>query len=178
MRKITVKKIGEKTIELLEEIYNFTDAFIFSAHSTKLFKENLRRNKINPIRIFDRLHKLENTGYIEIKKDQNNFSVELTHKGKIKLLENSSNNKIDGKWRMISFDIPEEMKNQRNQFRSAIKRIGFRQVQKSLWACPFIKTDEIEKVIKFYELKDYVAYLVVEKSDINSFLKELFAEYF
>lgn len=178
MNRNTVKKIGEKTLELLENIYNFADAFIYSANSTKLFKENLRQNQINPIRIFDRLHKLEKTGYIKINKKQNNFSIELTQKGEIKLLEKNSNNKIDGKWRMLSFDIPEDMKNQRNQFRSAIKRIGFRQVQKSLWACPFVKTDKIEKVIKFYKLKDYTAYLIVEKSDIELFLKELFKEHF
>lgn len=127
-------------------------------------------------RFFEYLRRLEKRGYVKIKIRDKSCSVRLTKKGEIKLIENNKDNIIDGKWRMISFDIPEKLKNRRNLFRSAIKRIGFRQVQKSLWACPFIKADKIEKIINYYKVKKFVCYLIVEKTDIDYYLKELFSD--
>lgn len=92
------------------------------------------------------------------------------------MLEDPNEKRIDGKWRMLSFDVPEKLKTKRNSFRSAIKRIGFRQVQKSLWACPFVKADKIELAVKKYRLEKYVAYLIVSKTDIESYLKVLFQD--
>lgn len=181
LSKKTRQKFGRITNNLLEvlvDFYDLTDAFLWSCRSTKLFHQRLRENRIAREKIFDRLGYLEKQGYINYKKSGNNLSIRLTKKGQIKLLENSNQQKIDGRWRMISFDIPEEFRARRNRFRRAIKRIGFRQVQKSLWASPFVKADQIEKAIKYYKVKKYVAYLIVEKSDIESYLKKLFSEYF
>lgn len=179
--KKTKRKFGEITNELLEmldDFFDFADAFLWSCRSTKLFHQRLRENRIAREKIFDKLGYLEKQGYIDYKKTEENLSIRLTKKGQIKLLENSNQQKIDGKWRMLSFDIPEKFRARRNRFRRAIKRIGFRQVQKSLWASPFVKADQIEKAIKYYKVKKFVAYLIVEKSDIESYLKKLFREYF
>jgi len=132
-------------------------------------------------RLFDYLKNLNNSDYIEIKtktdKKKNKFySVKLTNKGRLKLLENSNEQKIDGKWRLLSFDIPEELKSQRNSFRCAIKRIGLRQVQKSLWACPFSKADKVALAVEHYKLDQYVAYFIISKTDIESHLKLLFQD--
>lgn len=172
--KRVIKNLSLGILEILDELFDIADAFIFSANSTKLFHERLRENKIERGKLARQLSYLKNQGYIEYSRVQNQISVKLTLKGKIKLLENSDDQKTDGKWRMLSFDIPERIRKTRNQFRSAIKRVGFRQVQLSLWACPFIKADQIIKIIEYYKVEKYVAYLIVEKTDIEEHLKKIF----
>lgn len=172
--KRVVKNLSLEILEILDDLFDIADAFIFSAHSTRLFHERLRENRIERGKIARQLNYLKNQGYIEYSRKQNQVSVKLTLKGEIKLLENSNEQKIDGKWRMLSFDVPERIRKIRDQFRSAIKRIGFRQVQLSLWACPFVKADKITKIIEFYKVEKYVAYLIVEKTDIEGHLRKIF----
>ncbi len=174
--KKKIKAVSVVILEILEDLADLNNAFLLSAGSTRLFHQKLRENMITKDRASDQLEYLERIGYIERVKEKKSYSVKLTLKGKIKLLENSTERKTDGKWRMISFDIPEELRNNRNRFRSAIKRIGFRQVQQSLWACPFTKADQIEKIINYYEVNDYVAYLIIEKTDIEKYLRKIFKD--
>ena len=174
--KKKIKAVSVVLLDILENLADVGDAFIFSARSTKLFHQKLRENRIARDRVSNQLEYLERVGYIERVRDKKTHSVKLTLKGKIKLLENSDERKIDGRWRMISFDIPEELRNNRNRFRSALKRICFRQVQQSLWTCPFVKADQIEKIIYYYKVSDYVAYLIVEKTDIEKYLQKIFKD--
>ena len=174
--KKIVKNLSLTVLEILGGLADVTDAFIFSARSTKLFNQRLKQNRIEREKISRQLIYLRNRGYIEYSREKKYTSVKLTLKGKIKLLENSNENKIDGKWRMLSFDIPEEIRRTRNQFRCAIKRIGFRQVQQSLWACPFVRSDQISKIIDYYKVNKYVAYLIVEKTDIEDHLCKIFED--
>jgi len=174
--KQVVKNLSLEILEILDDLVDVADAFIFSANSTKLFYKKLRENKIEREKVSRQFNYLKTQGYIEYSKESKQVSVRLTLKGKIKLLENSDDEKRDGTWRMLSFDIQEEIRKTRNQFRSAIKRIGFRQVQQSLWACPFVKADQIEKIINYYQVEKYVAYLIVEKTDIKDYLHKIFED--
>lgn len=172
------KKFGRITLEILvflEELFNVADAFISSSYSTRLFHQKLRENEMEEGYFQHKLRQLEKSGYVEVKKDENkNLSVRLTIKGKIKMLENIPDNTRDGRWRLLSFDIPEKERQKRDLFRAAIKRTGFKQVQKSLWACPYVKADKVELAISYYKVKKYVAYLIVEKSNIQTHLINLF----
>lgn len=172
------KKFGRITLKILiflEELFDFADAFVSSSYSTRLFHQKLRENDLKIGYFSQKLYQLEKSGYVKVKRDeQKNLSVKLTTKGKIKILENASDNTRDGRWRLLSFDIPEKERQKRDLFRSAIKRIGFKQVQKSLWACPYVEADKIELAIDYYKVKKYVAYLIVEKSNIQLHLTNLF----
>lgn len=177
MQKRTKRKIGEITLNLLEQISVMTEGVAYAFLDQKKVKRLLKfGGKMESERFFDYLRGLKKPGYIEFKREKNILSIRLTNKGQIKLLENSKDNQIDGRWRFISFDIPEELRTKRNLFRSSIKRIGFRQVQQSLWACPFSRADKIEKIIDYYELNMYVAYFIVERCDIENHLKTLFKD--
>jgi DNA-binding transcriptional regulator PaaX len=177
MRKRKQRKIGEITLNLLEQIATMTEGVAYSFLDHKKIKRLLKYGgKMESERLFDYLRGLKKSGYIEFKREKNNLSIRLTNKGHIKLIENARDNKIDGHWRLISFDIPEELRTKRNLFRSSIRRIGFRQVQQSLWACPFSRADKIEQIIDYYELNMYVAYFIVEKCDIENHLKTLFKD--
>ncbi|PIZ27612.1 hypothetical protein COY45_01535 [Candidatus Berkelbacteria bacterium CG_4_10_14_0_8_um_filter_42_34] len=115
---------------------------------------------------------MERRKYIKI--NRKNDSVVLTNKGKIKLLENSDENTTDGKWRMLSWDIPEDYKVKRQLLCRSIKRIGYKKVQKSLWACPFAKADQVNLIIEELKLQKYIAYLRVDRTDIEKHLYRLF----
>lgn len=167
--------MGQITISILEAIAHSAEVLTRSFIDQKGLRQKLKYGGLlESERLFDHLKRMNEVGYIDLRKKQNKISIKLTQKGRIKLLENSKENKIDGKWRIISYDIPEKLKNKRNNFRGSLKRIGFKQVQKSLWACPFIKADKIEESIRYYGVHKYVAYLVVEKTDISKYLKKLF----
>ncbi len=169
--KINIDKVKKISLEILKEISKFSDEMVELITFDDI-KHNLYYMEGDPRRISVNIRSLEQRGFIQI--DRNSNSVELTNKGKIKLLEDSNNKSIDGKWRMISFDIPENYKNKRNQLRRSIKRIGYKQVQKSLWACPFVRADEVNLIIKELQIDKYVAYLRVDKTDIKTHLKKLF----
>lgn len=165
------KKISRDVgIFILEMLINAPLGLAHAFLDSKGLYERIELEGFFVDRYYDRLKDLEKRGYITI----TNNSIKITKKGKIHHLEKSNNRTKDGKWRILSWDIPESMKLQRNQFRRSIKRIGYRQVQKSLWACPFVKAGEIDQVIDGYGIRKYVAYFVVEKTDIQDHLQKLF----
>src|SRR3989338_4923411 len=52
----------------------------------------------------------------------------------------------DGKWRLLTFDIPEEMQNLRYYFRKRLKEIGFYHFQRSVFVIPYPCVSEIDKI--------------------------------
>lgn len=178
--RIDKEKIKNKTVQILEEIIKFAseiDEFVEPLTYSGL-KRRCYYMEGDPRRYpkwyHTNLESMERRGYVKI--DRKSDSIELTNKGKIKLIENSDEKIIDGKWRMLSWDIPEKFSTKRRQLCRSIKRIGYKQVQKSLWACPFIKADEVSLIIEEFKLQKYVAYLRVDKTDIENYLKKLFQD--
>ena len=166
-----LKKVSRDVgIFILEALINIPLGMAHAFLDPKSLYERIELDGFSIDRYGDRLKDLEKRGYIKIASD----SIEITKKGKIHRLEKSNDQATDGKWRMLSWDIPESMSLQRNQFRRSIKRIGYKQVQKSLWACPFTRADEIDLIIDEYGVRKYVAYFVVEKTDIQEHLLKLF----
>ncbi|OIN89672.1 hypothetical protein AUJ40_01505 [Candidatus Berkelbacteria bacterium CG1_02_42_45] len=171
------KKMKTTTLKILEEISKFIDEIIEPITYSGLrqrcrfyYTENdLRRY---PGWYHSNLESMERRKYIKI--NRKNDSVVLTNKGKIKLLENSDENTTDGKWRMLSWDIPEDYKVKRQLLCRSIKRIGYKKVQKSLWACPFAKADQVNLIIEELKLQKYIAYLRVDRTDIEKHLYRLF----
>lgn len=144
----------------------------------KSFYKHVESNSYSRDQLVDRVRAMINRGYIEAVEESGSRSIRLTRKGKIKRLEKSTNQEIDGKWRFISFDIPEKLKTLRLRLARSLRRIGYKSVQKSLWACPFIKANEVNLILEELCLRSYVAYFVVEKTDIKEHLEELFPEVF
>lgn len=64
--------------------------------------------------------------------------------------------KWDGKWYLVIFDIPEKIKFKREILRGKLKKLGFGQLQASVWLSPFNYLNNILEIIKFYKLEPYV----------------------
>ncbi len=71
--------------------------------------------------------------------------------------------KWDGNWYLAIYDIPEEKKIYREILRATLKRLGFGQLNKSVWVCPFNFLGEVEKIIKDYNLSHYVVLAITDK---------------
>jgi hypothetical protein len=171
VQKEELKKVSKDVaVFILETLLNIPLALTNAFLDPKGLHQRITLEGFFIDRFSQRINDLEKRGYIQV----TNNSIEITKKGKIHCLEKSNNVVRDGKWRILSWDIPESMKPKRNQFRRSIKRIGYRQVQKSLWACPFVKADDINLIIDEYGVRKYVAYFVVEKTDIENHLQNLF----
>lgn len=80
----------------------------------------------------------------------------------------------DGGWRMIFFDIPELHRRERDYLRQAIKRIGFKEFQKSIWVYPY----PVPAFLKDIFLNDKIAkntkFLITEAIEDDRELRKLF----
>ena len=70
--------------------------------------------------------------------------------------------KWDGKWRLVLFDIPEDLKAAREALRSKLKQLGFLQFQKSVWIYPHQCEDEIDFISELFAIGRYLNLLAVE----------------
>jgi len=104
----------------------------------------------------------------------------LTDKGKLRALTyNFEEMKIDkkswdGKWRFLIFDIPEKFKRGRDALRQKIKKLGFYELQKSVFVLPYECTDEIKFIVEFFGISEYVRYGLIDSIDNDIYLKKFF----
>lgn len=80
----------------------------------------------------------------------------------------------DGKWRMIIFDIPKDMKKAREAFRFHLKKLGFYKLQKSVFILPFTCWEEIDFLVELYDLKPFVRQVLVDEIDNGLHLRKIF----
>jgi DNA-binding transcriptional regulator PaaX len=119
-----------------------------------------------------------------IKEKDGRMHVKLTNKGKKRIVEFSIGTvrikkprKWDGKWRVLMFDIPmkPELYNQaREALRNKVKDLGFVQLQKSAWVCPYECEDELLFIAEIYHVAKYIEVLTVEKLLHENILKRKF----
>ena len=75
------------------------------------------------------------------------------------------------------FDIPEDMRAQRNFFRALLKRKGFIKLQNSVFVAPNADFDELDLARREYGIEKYVNFLIAESAatDDDSFLRKRFS---
>lgn len=71
----------------------------------------------------------------------------------------------DGKWRIIYFTTPEDIRSRRDKFRREIEGYGFRAVIKGLWFSPLQSRSFFDKVVKTNNLESMSLYLEIEKAE-------------
>ncbi len=72
------------------------------------------------------------------------------------------------------FDIPEKYRKGRDALRQKLKKIGFCELQKSILITPYNCREEIENLVKFFELGKYVRFGVLESIDNEIYFKKFF----
>lgn len=110
------------------------------------------------------LRRLRTAGYIERDINQGRVIFKLTALGKETLHPEFDENKWDGRWRIVMFDIPENKRTVRDLLRRRLKEWGFKQWQKSLWVTKKDVTDKLRKIVHDLEINNWVA--VIESNDV------------
>ena len=89
----------------------------------------------------------------------------------VKYLKIKNNGKWDKTWRVVIFDIPQELHKERIRLRSKLKSLGFAALQKSVLVFPYSCEEEVGDICSVLGVSDYVD-VIVAKS-IGSREKEL-----
>jgi hypothetical protein len=117
------------------------------------------------------LHNLKRSGLVTF--NDKNSSVAYTNKAKLTMIDHFAKQRIgEDCYRFVSFDIPEVLRKRRDAFRRAIKRMGFIQIQKSLWVINKDVSDLVELAAYEYNIEKYVVYLVSARTDIDGIIKK------
>ena len=153
------------------------DALLKSMGSVRILARNMKMLDNN---YYSAMQGLERSGYI--KRVENNQLL-ITPKG-IKrarrlMVENPEKNRRenwDGFWRIIIFDLPNDLTGKRNIFRSAIKRNGFIGLQKSVYVFPYADFEELAYLRDELKIEKYVTFLIakVPPTDNDELLRKRF----
>ena len=74
--------------------------------------------------------------------------------------------KWDGKWRIVIYDIPVRLNKVRESLRYQLKRMGMKEIQKSVFVYPYSCHKEIKYIIEFYFAWKYINF--IEATFINN----------
>ncbi len=135
-------------------------------------------------RLYQLLRRLRAKGLIKVIKHANGVEkIQIDEKGKKRWLQYQFNDlklkslkRWDKKWRIVLFDIPESQKHLRDSLRKKIQKMGFLEFQKSVFIYPYPCEDEINFVINFFNIEDYVYYLEAPISSDYNFRRHFYLE--
>lgn len=131
-------------------------------------------------KIFSQLDKQK---FIDISENTDgSTTVKITQKGMTRALTYQLNTlKLkkpkhwDKKWRVVVFDVPEKYRRVRDVFRMRLRQLGLYQLQKSVYVSPTPCFKEIEFLRELYSVSINVRYLLVEKIEDDTFLRDHFS---
>lgn len=169
-RKSDVEIIKLTAREILLTMFDISTPF-YEASSIyrKSIRKYLENRSVERSNFLRRIRYLKNQGYIETFVENKEKYAELTPKGRKQLqnllLENITivkTSKWDGKWRVVIFDIPEDLHSNRDRLRSQLKRLNFIQVQQSVYIFPFDCTLPVAALSEMYNVDKYVLIMISE----------------
>ena len=131
--------------------------------------------------VFSSISRLKKQGFIETK---GRYNILLTQAGIEKALHAfvdaetilyiQKKHRWDGGWRIVFFDIPESKRRFRDYLRKVIKKIGFKELQRSVWIYPGQVPTFLKHVLFENDLKKYVRFITTESIDNDQDLKKMF----
>ena len=171
-------KIYKQDLEILkltsqEILLSFFDLatpfFLANRQYRKPINKYLEERAVERSVFFTRVKYLKKQKYVQIFVEGKEKYLELTPKGLKHLqiialddLEIKRPQKWDSKWRVVIFDVPEKLHRNRDIFRDKIKKIGFVQIQKSVYAHPFDCTKEITILSETLDIKRFATIMISE----------------
>jgi len=86
----------------------------------------------------------------------------------------SHDQKWDGKWRMIFFDVPEKKRRYRDELRSMLRIIGFKEFQKSIWIYPHRVPEFLKEILFEENIKQYTRLITTYSIEYDKDLRRMF----
>jgi len=62
----------------------------------------------------------------------------------------------DGKWRLLTYNIPERMRQRRDALREELRRLGYGNLTSALWISPYDLSKELEEIFSKLKVCEYV----------------------
>ncbi|GIW67134.1 MAG: hypothetical protein KatS3mg096_002 [Candidatus Parcubacteria bacterium] len=181
-KMLKVGILGRQILLLLEAGVALGLAHSYKRHKWILKSVPKELKKIE-IRYINRaIRNLYKSKLIDFKEDKNGHTTIILNdngkkqvlKYKIDNIKLKKQNKWDGYWRIIIFDIPQELKRERDIFAKKLKEIGMVPFQKSVFVYPYECKDELNFIIEFYNLRPYVRFGLLKEIDNELHLKKIF----
>ncbi len=124
--------------------------------------------------------RLVRRGWVEKQKTAEGVKVTITEAGKKQVLLfnmgdfQPKKKKWDEKWRVVFFDVEEIKKKKRDELRGYLKKLGFWQMQKSVWVSPYECEDEIKYLREILEVPHEVKLATMERFENDRELRKEF----
>ena len=114
------------------------------------------------------IYRLKKSNFIKAENLKSKQGIIITKEGFNKILKASfmmelKNKRSDGKWIMLTFDIPVKHKKARTLLRSVLLNLGYKMFQQSIWVCPYNISEKTEKLLQLYSLDKYVKIFLIEE---------------
>ncbi len=138
--------------------YTVFEDFIYNP----LLERPVKKNELAQV-----IKRLREKGLVELIDDKE-LILRLTDSGKDRALwakMMGGDEKWDGKWRLVVWDIPEKRRQARDLLRFKLKQLGFKQWQQSIWASKINCTKLLRDFIKKVGIEDWV--MVIESDNIG-----------
>ena len=168
---------SNKTAEILRLIQTKKVATLGDLSSNKhLLSVFASSAKATPRRrIIDTAALLARQGYVSVGLLDNEKVFKITEKGKDRLKAHMVSEeginipeRWDGRWYLITFDIPETKKVVRNQLILTLKRHGFVNYAKGLWLIPYNPSRMVASLRKQLKLKTELKLIIAQSIDFES----------
>lgn len=125
--------------------------------------------KFEPRYLKNKLKELKEEKLVTIEEENGKEVVKISQEGKRYLKKRELDNlkikkpkKWDKKWRMVMFDIPDDLKKAREYFRGDLERLGLIAVQESVYIYPYPCFTEVNIYREMYGIKDFVRFALVK----------------
>lgn len=113
------------------------------------------------------LKRLREKGMVDFV-DEKELIIRLTDEGRSQALWAKlkfNQEKWDGRWRIVIWDIPEKRRAARDLLRAKLKGLGFKHWQQSVWATKMNCTKVLREFIKQIGTEDWV--MVIESDNVG-----------
>ena len=172
-----------KDILIAIGILGFIPIAVVAGNAVQLLKYTglTKRPKIKTYEINKNIKRLIERGLIVVKENKDHKFLEVSPKGRKLLLKyelegftHKKQQKWDGKYRVVIFDISETRKKARDELRKIIKGFGFICLQNSVWIYPYACIDIVELLKKYLELRVEIIYMTVDSIENDDWLRKSF----
>ncbi len=114
------------------------------------------------------IYYLKIRGYIKVKSLEGNHALVLSKEGISKAMHvgfvvEDRKKRKDGKWVMLTFDIPQKYVKARTLLRSILKNMGYKMFQQSIWVTPYDIAERTEELLAMHDLEQYVKIFLIQE---------------
>ncbi len=119
------------------------------------------------------ISRMNKQGWVQAEKQGNKSYYSLTERGEVRMEEAANRifklkpEQWDGKWRILMYSIPEEIRSIRDELRKELVWSGFGTLSTSTWISPNNLEKQVQSLIDKYDIKEYVDFFIAEHKGPN-----------